>query len=252
MRTRSLQRLLLNHPATCLSCTASLAEALLSLEGEVPISLAASAWQTARNPWRHRAGSAKTIRDLAGGCMYTVYMCQSAPASRSTAVKPAGSRCKPVLLHPPHADCLAELEAGMGLSYPPDTELAQRCDAVQELVCLLPVYNAVINSWPVVKLFATALLCCTLPPSKLVQLDREDNGIAGCAAGRWRRGAPACAACTHTPPWPQRWRPLPGPPAAPSPSRYQPAAAPPAVVPLRSRQCMQRKAHVVPAPVLPV
>jgi hypothetical protein len=37
------------------------------------------------------------------------------------------SRCS---RHPADADCLAELEAGMGLSYPPDTELAQRCNTM--------------------------------------------------------------------------------------------------------------------------
>lgn len=32
------------------------------------------------------------------------------------------------------ADCLADMEAGMGLSYPPDTELAQRCCIVALLL----------------------------------------------------------------------------------------------------------------------
>ena len=49
-------------------------------------------------------------------------------------------RCKHVWSQPTAtapasiADCLAELEADMGLSYPPDTELAQRCYAAAPLV----------------------------------------------------------------------------------------------------------------------
>ncbi len=62
---------------------------MIGIEAEVPGSLASRQWLGDRGAWRARAAAARTVRDL--------------------------------------ADCLADLEAGLGLTYPANTELADRC-----------------------------------------------------------------------------------------------------------------------------